>query len=437
MGVQDGRLLAEVESFDASLNECNVSAEYIIDGNKPEVSWISPSENASLEGDVQLKVNAKDTGAGGSGIDRVEIFSGFETYVSIGIATLGTSDEYTFDLNTFNMDNGRVKLKAVAYDKGSNSAESTVLVTVSNTLFQKSAAIAAIDDAGAKKQDLLESMELFSEDSPIFTQEFRALVDSADQNLEKANDLLSREANLEKAKQFADIAKSSYVAATAMLGAEKYATLQTNYEKESVAENFRGAGLKESFIPLAEESFNERLVSRKIDFYKAGSDDNEFYIATVTVFFTVLGDSDTVKVVEIIPKEFAQSATMLSSPDEFLVLKNDPVLSFGPVDSPRISYSLNRPLSKDEADELIEGEINQFFTAPPIVLPGDAQVDSYTVVAPFDLSGQIKPITDFVGSLDPMVWLIIGIVVLVLLIGFVFLLLAGIVIFVILRRRRF
>ena len=178
------------------------------------------------------------------------------------------------------------------------------------------------------------------------------------------------------------------------------------------------------------------LVTRKIDFYKVSSDNNQFYLATVSISFSSLNNPEQVRIVDIVPKEFANSGAQLSSPQEMSILKNDPVISFGPIDGPKVSYSLNKSLTKAEADELIEGNVQELFAAPPIVLSGDTIVDSSTVVEPFDFNKTIKSITGIFSGIDSTMLLIIVAVIVVLVVGFIFIAMAGIIIYLLLKKRR-
>ena len=433
-GIGDGTILAEFAGNDSSLTDCNSTAEYILDNNKPSVSWIYPEESLTLTGESELKISASDTSSG-SGIAKVEVFSGFDTFSKLGEAELKSGNEYVFDWNTFNYDNGRTKLKAIAYDKGGNTAEKIIVVSISNTLLQESAAATSISNAESKRQQLQQTSDIFSADSPIFNEKFNNLVSGADQNLQKAKDFLEKGINLERAKDYANNAASGYETAISTLGLEKYNSIQSSYLEEGIGEKFAKAGLKGSLIEEAKTAFSELLVTRRIDFYKINSDGNEFYIAAVVISFSQLSNPEEVKVVEIIPKEFAESALEVSSPQEITVLKDDPVISFGPIEGPRVSYSLNKLLTKDESDELIQGNIAEFFTAPPIILSGDTEVDSSTVIEPFDFNKTIKSITDLFSSVDPIIWVILVVAFVLLFAGAVFIALVGVIIYLLLRKR--
>ena len=96
---------------------------------------------------------------------------------------------------------------------------------------------------------------------------------------------------------------------------------------------------------------------------------------------------------------------------------------------------MNRPLTKDEADELIQGKIEGLFLSPPIVLSGDTKVDQSTVVEPFDLGKATKPFTDFISGINSTTLLIIGVVIVVLFVGFILVVMAGVIIYLLLKRR--
>jgi hypothetical protein len=93
-----------------------------VDTTVPAVTLTSPTNGATVKGNVKITATAID---GGSGVARVEF------YVDTKLAGTSTSSPYFVNWNTKKVTNGSHTIKAVAFDAAGNSAPSTVItVTV-------------------------------------------------------------------------------------------------------------------------------------------------------------------------------------------------------------------------------------------------------------------------------------------------------------------
>jgi len=82
-------------------------------------------------------------------------------------------------------------------------------------------------------------------------------------------------------------------------------------------------------------------------------------------------NEETLKVVEIIPKELVDSAKKIFSDTNFRIIKEDPIIEFT-VPAKKgakttISYNIGE-MSEENANKLIEGNVLQKFSTPPLLL---------------------------------------------------------------------
>lgn len=88
----------------------------------PVVNLTFPSNGSSVQGIVQVTANATD----GSGIAKVEF------YVDSVLKFTDSAAPYIYSLDTATLSNGNHALKAIAYDRSNNTAQSSITVNVQN-----------------------------------------------------------------------------------------------------------------------------------------------------------------------------------------------------------------------------------------------------------------------------------------------------------------
>lgn len=93
------------------------------DTTKPSVSLTSPTNNATVSGNVTLKATASDNKA----VTKVEFF------VDGKLKSTDTTSTYSYSFDTTSVSNGSHTFKAVAYDAAGNTNSSSVTANVSNT----------------------------------------------------------------------------------------------------------------------------------------------------------------------------------------------------------------------------------------------------------------------------------------------------------------
>jgi len=164
-----------------------------------------------------------------------------------------------------------------------------------------------------------------------------------------------------------------------MFAAEDYENpVRYVFNKEHLELMLQDLGFSPTLIEEAEAIAETFSASRKLSIKKITDGDSSVYRAIITI--TVKNDSDEtreIKVIEIVPKEFAETASELVG-DNYTVLVDDPVLEWTieleAGEERELSYTLKTDFIADDAEELlISGVINKF-SAPPILLEEETEV---------------------------------------------------------------
>lgn len=171
-------------------------------------------------------------------------------------------------------------------------------------------------------------------------------------------------------------------------GETVYDSKEFEFEASSLEEMLKESGLEQKLISNAKEFIENNSVKRELKIIQAGDD---FFARVFVEFSNDSGNAVDIKIVEVVPKDFAQSASMLSSEKNFTVLNDDPVIEFSftgvqPGEKIELEYSLKNALTKTQADVLIEKNPVQMFSAPPIVLEENADLSkSFLGQKPFEI----------------------------------------------------
>ncbi len=127
--VPDGtQYMIKVESDDGSLQNADMSDDmFIIDNTDPTVSMDSPNNDDLVSGEIQVQGTVSD--AGGSGLDRVEIWArgAFEGYATV------SGNDWDFSLDTTTLpEDATVTVEARAYDGSGNLATDSIEIKIDN-----------------------------------------------------------------------------------------------------------------------------------------------------------------------------------------------------------------------------------------------------------------------------------------------------------------
>ncbi|MEK6958776.1 MAG: fibronectin type III domain-containing protein [archaeon] len=307
-------------------------------------------------------------------LDKVEIlFKG--TYMQTTKDT-NNGNLYYYDLNTMLYENGSYALKAIAYDKAGNQKSIDMNITIENILSISQKATKAIADAKAKKQEVVDIMSIYSEKGLIFADELTTKKDNADKLLSEAESTVATNATLayEKASQ----AKSLYdeIKIVATITPFPDGTKTYDYNSDNLLNQLAAIGLTPATANAAKALIESSGIERKISVFEVGSGK---YQANIEITFTNDTNSDEIRILEVIPKELAASASQIYSATAFTVVQEDPVIEFVvPVEKGAkgtVTYGVGE-ITKEQADMIVQGNLIAKFAAPPVILPEGTTSDS-------------------------------------------------------------
>ena len=134
-----------------------------------------------------------------------------------------------------------------------------------------------------------------------------------------------------------------------------------------------------SFKELSETT----TVLRQFKIIKVETPESVNYYAVIMIYVTNQDTNDTkLKIIEIIPKEFSETASMLTSNLEFEVLNEDPIVVFildvAKNETMSVSYALGESITKEDADNMIENGMIHKFSGVPILLISSTEINSDT-----------------------------------------------------------
>jgi len=171
-------------------------------------------------------------------------------------------------------------------------------------------------------------------------------------------------------------------------GQTLYEQTTFEFDPEQLENLLKEAGLQENLIEEAKEFIENNTVKRKFQVIK--TENNEFRAKILVTFINDSQSTQDIKIVEVIPKSFAQSASLLSSVLDFVILQNDPVIEFTflgvePGERIEFEYAISEILTQEQADELISKQPIKDFKAPPIVLKSDKTLQESFSQFPFKI----------------------------------------------------
>ncbi|RLG70534.1 MAG: hypothetical protein DRO04_01770 [Candidatus Iainarchaeum archaeon] len=365
----DGTAYVWVVAEDDDGDSCSYTKTFIVDTTKPTISWKEPTVNATLEGEVTLKVEAKDeTNADkASGIKSVSIYyikDGKETKITSFNAS--SSSTYSIPWNTENLENGSYTLKAVAKDNAGNEAYAEIVVEIKN--LSADAKKVENDAEELKKQfNDIKEKQTFVGKLAEKKNELEALLKDVDNAIENGD--------YNKASQYLESAQN-------MLEDLNNSSAETEFEESIVCSNIEEtvAMLKE-YRDEAATTTSDFNITRSFQIVKIEEKDKSYRQAVVKLkIVNTTEEEKEIQLIENIPKEFAENASMIKSNTEFEVIKADPIIKFnisvGPNEEYEIAYWLDAELDSNAAEEKKLSFEN--FSYAPLALPNTANITEET-----------------------------------------------------------
>jgi len=336
-----------------------------VDDSVPSVEWIKPLDKSTANGTIELIAEAKDTDYG---VDNVTFYRNGQKIAKVSSPSDG--DEFRYNWNAENV-SGEVTLKAVATDKGGNTAEAEIKIDVgeNKTPAQENAdaAIAKAEVAKAKVEALKAKFAAVNLPLPPVA---AALKKQAEAKLALANNYAGRD-DFANAKEKALEAEEKFNEVTARFGApEEIIVKDFSFANEELEGLINGLLSNEEQAKLAAANLADAEAHRTLKVFKIKDGETEIYMIAVEVTVVNKTTGNTVKIIEVIPKELALTSDLIASVLPFEVIENDPIIEFkvnaAPGEKATISYGVNKALSKEEFDSMNSDGVFSSCNKPPL-----------------------------------------------------------------------
>lgn len=340
------------------------TAYVTIDNTSPDANWVD--SNNIFDGIKKVLVRASDN----KSLDTVKLdFNGKQNVLG-----KDSNGNYFYDLNTIPYENGAYTLKAIAADKAGNTKTIERSINLQNIQSAKQKATKAISDANSRKRTADALIEEYEEKGLLLGNSLREKKVSGDNAFNAA--VNSLDSNSAHAELLAKNAASIYDEFNSSAAITPGAKVDYNYDSNSLVGKLTSLGVDTVNATQVAAGITQSNAKRTITLITAGSQNQRQMQVSIT--FRNDTDSNTVKIVEIIPKDFVATANKIVSNTPFRIINNDPVIEFT-VDVNRgstalITYGIGE-VSKEAAEAMIANDISLKFSAPPILLEADAQAE--------------------------------------------------------------
>jgi len=416
-------------SIDGDFDECIAEKIYYYDNVFPEIEILSPSTTNTLTEQVTFRIKSSDSGVNPSGIEKVSIYiekDGEEVFVS---DVEQSGENYVYDWNTVNYDNGRFKVIAKVFDKAGNQAEDSGVYSFENTFFAREDARTAITSAAIVRESALAYLSGLRKQN-INADDLEQLLLNADLNFNYAEQLFDQGYYYELSQHQAELAEEIYLSVTSSISVDDYGKRIYIYNTEQLDIFLNAAGFDSAILNNSKDLIQKLQPSRRLEILKITKSTTSYYQANIAISFSNSDDNNlSLRVLEVIPKQFTDDSSNLKSFSVFEVMQSDPIVAFEPVlisqgKSVAIIYSLKQELTKEQADILLTSNVMNYYISPPILV--DSSVDLSSV----KLSSLLN-LNSLISSLPPIEWntttlIIIGVAIAVVLLILLLILLFGV-----------
>ena len=264
-------------------------------------------------------------------------------------------------------------------DKSANTAEKTKEVFVFNTagLSSDTNALIAAAESGLKSLDI--KAKKFSQYG-LSSDALSAGLESGLAALQESKKSLSARL-FDEANASARKAKDFFSKADSAVDLNIVASDKFIFNKQQIKLLLEAAGLPQETIADAEFLIKQADVSRELDVLQVRDENNTYYKVAILVSlnfkkrFLADNNINSITLVEIIPKDFAQDATGIFSDRQFEVVEKDPKISFrldanSLAEDSKIVYALKADFSEQTAVNFVSSGIVNKFVAPPVLVSG-------------------------------------------------------------------
>ena len=364
-------------------DNCGFEKRFVFDLISPSIHFISPKYNDRVSETVPLQVEAEDQGSFKSGLEPITFFiKEGSAWSKLGTGEPGENSIYSFDWDSFSVENGTHKLKVVAIDLAGNRTEATQSITVLNAFESVVDINTAIEQTTAARESALET-KTGLEAKAISSETVNGLIEEANAKFDEGIALFEQP-DLESqtnAKVLLSEAILLFKESETVVQTSVYKTDDFIFNKEQAGILLNAAGISGTIEQQALQFIEKTDPKRQLQILKVTDANTEYFKALIVISYLIdvnlLSERNAedilIQVVEVVPKEFAEYAAEIGSNISFDVLYDDPKLSFeltkDQYRKKKFSYALKDKLAQSQADALIEENIINKFVAPPIFLP--------------------------------------------------------------------
>ncbi len=375
-----------VMTFDLSAKEflgddCSQEKEFIYDITNPTVQFVAPKYNDKVSETVVLQVKAFDQGDFKSGIKSVDFFIDENNqWKSIGGGEKKENDLFELQWDSFTVQNGQTKFKAVVVDNANNAVEATHGLFVLNAFQQAVDVNSALAEAEERKIEAQQAADDLTAKG-IISKNLNSLMSEADNALNKAKELVAAPGpNPTIVKNNAAEAIALYESAKNAVTVSTFKTGDFIFNREQVDILLNAAGISGQSAVEAKQMIEKAEPKRQLQVLQVRDNNAVYYKAAIVVSYSLdvnlLRDKNAndivLRLIEVVPKEFAEYASELTSSIKFNVLRDDPSIEFiltkDQYRKRAVTYALKQDLSEQQANKLIEENIVNKFVAPPVFL---------------------------------------------------------------------
>jgi uncharacterized protein GlcG (DUF336 family) len=362
-------------------DNCDQNKEFIYDITRPVVQFASPKYNDKVSETVVLQVKAFDQGDFKSGIKSVDFFIDENNqWKSVGAGEKKENDLFELEWDSFTAPNGQTKFKAVAVDNANNTVEATHGLFVLNAFQQAVDVNSALAEAEERKIEAQQAVDDLAAKG-VISKNLNSLMSEADAALNKAKELAAAAGSNETlAKSSAAEAIALYESAKKAVTVSTFKTGDFIFNKEQVDILLNAAGISGQSAVEAKQLIEKAEPKRQLQVLRVQDNNVVYYKAAIVVSYSLdvnlLRDKNAndvvLRLIEVVPKEFAEYASELTSSIKFNVLRDDPSIEFiltkDAYKKRAITYALKQDLSEQQANKLIEENVVNKFVAPPVFL---------------------------------------------------------------------
>lgn len=427
----EGIATIKLNATDSNGRTCDKSVDVTIDSKIPVItSFDSPKADAQLSEKVGIIVRARDDQ---SGVQKVDIYYrkvGELNWIKITTINSSIGNLWSFPWTFKTLTAGDYEIRTRAVDFAGNENEAIIAVKLAtgvstpipedngNTNTQLAQLIETNNSLKKGIQDLMNFLKLVH---ISLSEKISSDWSKANSKLLQANNSDDENAAILAAKE----AKSLYTGLASMIQTSTETTADYSFNAEELEAMLKAQGINDAQLLEQAKNYSQLVsVKRTLEIKKVVVDGKTYYTAAIVLTLKNNDNAEkSFKLVEVVPKQFAQNALNLSSEQEFTTITADPIIAFNAVVASEaekeFEYYLSDPITKEQADAMIANNTIQSFNSPAILFNADQELSSASFgqksSTPTGLFSGLN--IDFNGLLKP-IGILVGLIIVIALVGF-------------------